>query len=614
MTIHELAQVHGDVELSEAVQIAAGAAVYGDAALHLGVGVTIQTAALVQATSTARVMGDNHTPYAVWIGSRTVIAHKAQVFGPAYIGDDCFIGFQSTVVNARLGHGSIVMLHALVQDVEVPPGKCVPSGAIVTDQAQADALPDVQPSDLAFVQAVVTPRSPVSMPTAVNGSVDLRQHVQSLLAQGCRISTESADARHFRAKSWTAGAVIESSRLDAVLAALAQVLSQSEGLYVRLLGVDPQAKRRVFEQIIQRPGEAAPATNFTAGAAACTPVPSATVRPTAAMTGSHDVHHMVQSLLAQGYRIGTEHADKRRYRVNAWYSCAPFTSTRPDGVMQALAQCLQEHQGEYVRLIGIDPQQKRRVLERIIQRPGETVSLQAAPPSASSGTRAAHSVSARNDSADGSWQQTVREFLSQGFGVGIEFADARHYRAKSWTTYPRAQGQREADVLAQVAACLADNPGVYVRLIAIDGKRRATQVMIQRPGDVQTPLNGQRHPPTNGKGTNGKGTSGKGFGQPSHANTSYSSGGSSSRLDAETQDQVRKLLQQGLLIGTEHADKRRYRAKSWQSCAPIEAKQMPAVISALEACLDEHQGEYVRLIGIDPQAKRRVLETVIQRP
>jgi carbon dioxide concentrating mechanism protein CcmM len=38
------------------------------------------------------------------------------------------------------------------------------------------------------------------------------------------------------------------------------------------------------------------------------------------------------------------------------------------------------------------------------------------------------------------------------------------------------------------------------------------------------------------------------------------------------------------------------------------------VVAALEACLAEHSGEYVRMIGIDPQAKRRVAETIIQRP
>jgi carbon dioxide concentrating mechanism protein CcmM len=38
------------------------------------------------------------------------------------------------------------------------------------------------------------------------------------------------------------------------------------------------------------------------------------------------------------------------------------------------------------------------------------------------------------------------------------------------------------------------------------------------------------------------------------------------------------------------------------------------VFRALESCLAEHAGEYVRVIGIDTKAKRRVLEAVIQRP
>ena len=36
--------------------------------------------------------------------------------------------------------------------------------------------------------------------------------------------------------------------------------------------------------------------------------------------------------------------------------------------------------------------------------------------------------------------------------------------------------------------------------------------------------------------------------------------------------------------------------------------------TALESCLAEYSGEYVRLVGIDPKAKKRVLETIVQRP
>ena len=89
---------------------------------------------------------------------------------------------------------------------------------------------------------------------------------------------------------------------------------------------------------------------------------------------------------------------------------------------------------------------------------------------------------------------------------------------------------------------------------------------------------------------------------------------SSAGLNTETISQVRSLLSQGYKIGTEHADKRRFRTKSWQSCAPIESSREADIIAALEACLAEHQGEYVRLLGIDTQAKRRILETIIQRP
>jgi ribulose bisphosphate carboxylase small subunit len=86
-------------------------------------------------------------------------------------------------------------------------------------------------------------------------------------------------------------------------------------------------------------------------------------------------------------------------------------------------------------------------------------------------------------------------------------------------------------------------------------------------------------------------------------------------LSLETQEQVRQILAQGYKIGIEHIDERRFRTGSWQSCGSffnIDAHS--DAISNLESCLSEYRGEYVRLVGIDPQAKRRVVETIIQRP
>lgn len=89
---------------------------------------------------------------------------------------------------------------------------------------------------------------------------------------------------------------------------------------------------------------------------------------------------------------------------------------------------------------------------------------------------------------------------------------------------------------------------------------------------------------------------------------------SSSPLSAQTREQVQQLLAQGLRLGLEHADQRRFRTNAWQSCAAIEAPTPAAAVLALEARLAALSDQYVRLIGIDPASKRRVLEQIIQRP
>ncbi|MBW3586938.1 MAG: ribulose bisphosphate carboxylase small subunit [Cyanobacteria bacterium 0813] len=90
--------------------------------------------------------------------------------------------------------------------------------------------------------------------------------------------------------------------------------------------------------------------------------------------------------------------------------------------------------------------------------------------------------------------------------------------------------------------------------------------------------------------------------------------GHAARLSSEVLEQVKQLLARGCKIGMEYADNRRFKTGSWQSCATIKTAQEKDVVASLETCLAEHGGEYVRLIGIDPKVKRRVVETIIQRP
>lgn len=89
---------------------------------------------------------------------------------------------------------------------------------------------------------------------------------------------------------------------------------------------------------------------------------------------------------------------------------------------------------------------------------------------------------------------------------------------------------------------------------------------------------------------------------------------SDTHLTLETQEQIREILSQGYKIAIEHVDERRFRTGSWQSCPIGTIDGKSDAISALESCLADYSNEYVRLVGIDPKAKRRVVEKIIQRP
>ena len=84
---------------------------------------------------------------------------------------------------------------------------------------------------------------------------------------------------------------------------------------------------------------------------------------------SDEVQQEVCNLMAQGYRVGMEYVDKRRFRTNAWQSCPVVNDISEGDALRAVEQCLGEHSQDYVRLIGIDPANRRRVLEQIIHRP-----------------------------------------------------------------------------------------------------------------------------------------------------------------------------------------------------------------------------------------------------
>jgi carbonic anhydrase/acetyltransferase-like protein (isoleucine patch superfamily) len=80
--------------------------------------------------------------FAIYVGDKVSLAHGVQVHGPAYIGNDTFVGMKSLIFNAKIGNRVAIGVSSTVTNgVTIPDDKFVPPGTIVTTQAQADALP-----------------------------------------------------------------------------------------------------------------------------------------------------------------------------------------------------------------------------------------------------------------------------------------------------------------------------------------------------------------------------------------------------------------------------------------------------------------------------------------
>jgi len=523
--VHSFSNIIGDVRVGSNVMIAPGTSIRADegSPFYIGASTNIQDGVVIHGLEQGRVLGDDGQEYSVWVGKNASLTHMALIHGPAYIGDDCFIGFRSTVFNARVGKGCIVMMHALIKDVEIPPGKYVASGSIITNQKQADRLPDVQAEDTEFGRHVVginealragyicaedaacmtevrdeatppkqsiSPNPKIFVDNDMSLSNTTIDQVRSLLAQGCRIGLEYADDRRFRTNAWTSGTSIQTQNASQALAALENFLLEHTGEYVRLIGIDPKAKRRVVEQVIQRPDdkpEPASAQRSNGNSRATAPA-SASKSST-----NNDLADQVRGLLAQGCRIGIEYADDRRFRSNAWTSGTSIQTQNASQALSALEGFMGEHQGEYVRLIGIDPKAKRRVVEQIIQRPDGPVVAAPANKAGSTTTTANRSNSTSNRSNSTSSYnssvlspetlKTIKDLLAQGYRIGSEHADARRFRVGSWHSCSTIDSNKHSEVIPALEACLQEHSGEYVRLIGIDpkAKRRVQEMIIQKP-------------------------------------------------------------------------------------------------------------------------------------
>jgi ribulose bisphosphate carboxylase small subunit len=94
---------------------------------------------------------------------------------------------------------------------------------------------------------------------------------------------------------------------------------------------------------------------------------------------------------------------------------------------------------------------------------------------------------------------------------------------------------------------------------------------------------------------------------------SYAGQPASTHLTPEMLTEVNQILARGDRLGIEWVDKRRFQANSWNCYNTIDHDGAAAAAS-LATCLDEHHGDYIRLVSIATHDRRRLSETIVHRP
>ena len=142
--ISPLVEIYGEVEIGRRSFVAANTILYAGEGrlLSLGDENNCQDNDYLLATAAGTTFGN-----------MVSIAHQA-VIEDSLVGDFTFFGFRSRTRNCEIGAGSMIMHNATVEGVVIPPNRITPFGVHITDQGDADALPEVTSGNDDFKRAV----------------------------------------------------------------------------------------------------------------------------------------------------------------------------------------------------------------------------------------------------------------------------------------------------------------------------------------------------------------------------------------------------------------------------------------------------------------------------
>ena len=80
--------------------------------------------------------------YSVFVGTNTSLAHDSMVHGPAWVGNNTFVGMKSIIFDAKVGNNVAIGISSTISNgVSIPDNKFVPPGSVILEQEEANALP-----------------------------------------------------------------------------------------------------------------------------------------------------------------------------------------------------------------------------------------------------------------------------------------------------------------------------------------------------------------------------------------------------------------------------------------------------------------------------------------
>jgi carbonic anhydrase len=155
--IGPFSSVIGDVSIEKNVFVGCNVVLRADEGtpFYIGSDSNIQDGVIFHGLKDAKYFVNNRG-YSIYVGDKVSIAHGALIHGPAIVGDNTFVGFNSIVFNAIVEDNCYIDTGAIVTGgIRIAENRYVPIGAIINTQEKADNLLEVPKEQSEFAGKVI---------------------------------------------------------------------------------------------------------------------------------------------------------------------------------------------------------------------------------------------------------------------------------------------------------------------------------------------------------------------------------------------------------------------------------------------------------------------------